>query len=121
MSVFELSGACFIDTSPSANGGVSFVCHFFFLKSPFKFFAAIWDFHYDFKLNINHFGTLEVKANHKNFPSALGSLRSLMGGWVNCIFFLPHHVFLIPEVLITQNIIFKIEYMEECLERPTET
>lgn len=43
-----------------------------------------------------------------------------MGGWVDCIFFLPNHVFLIPEVLLTQKIMFKLEYMEECLERPTE-
>lgn len=26
-----------------------------------------------------------------------------------------------PEVLLTQKIMFKLEYMEECLESPTET
>lgn len=37
------------------------------------------------------------------------------------IFLLPNHVFFMPEVLLTEKIMFKLEYMEECLESPTET
>lgn len=111
---------CLLHWHQSCKWGGFLCLLFLFLKSPFKFVAAIWYFHYDFELNNDHFWTLEVKVKHKNFHSALGSLTSLMGGRVDCSFFLPDHVILIPVGLLTQKIMCKTDYMEECLERPTE-
>lgn len=101
MSVLELSGACFIDTSPSANGSVSFVISFF--RKSIRICHSNLVFSLCLQAYINHFCTLEVKAKHKDFHSALRSFKSLMGGWVDWIFFLPNHVFLIPEVLLTED------------------
>lgn len=43
-------------------------------------------------------------------------------GRLFAIFFLPKHwAFFMPEVILTETVMFKVEYMEESLESPTET